>query len=165
MCKKCYLDFGSRRQFASFVDLMLLFLIAVVGGGVIFTLGAAAERTIGVSLSPLPSILLIVMSWLFFAMRNGLGESSVGKLMTGLRTVDKNSRQPMGCLRSLQRNVVTLIPFSPVLVAAQMSRGERLGDGWANSRVVLSNQIDNPVFIGAPILDEVEEEYLSLIHI
>jgi len=83
--------------------------------------------------------LIAVLPWLLYFLwlfRDGFGGRSFGKSVMGLQVVDVDTGQGAGFGASFKRNLPMLIPFAPLVAAAQMSRGPRLGDGWANTRVV-----------------------------
>jgi uncharacterized RDD family membrane protein YckC len=71
--------------------------------------------------------------WLF---KDGLDGQSLGKRAMGLQVVDAGTGQGAGLGASFRRNLPMLIPFAPLVAAFQMTRGPRLGDGWANTRVI-----------------------------
>jgi uncharacterized RDD family membrane protein YckC len=83
--------------------------------------------------------LLRVLPWLLYGvwlLKDGFNGYSPGKWMMGVQVVDADTGQGAGFGASFKRNLPLLIPFAPLVAAFQMSRGPRLGDGWANTRVV-----------------------------
>jgi uncharacterized RDD family membrane protein YckC len=135
ICRKCSNGLVNRRQFAWVLDILAVWgIMFVVVFMVAFVLGAArgAGRT---DLSGL----IAVLPWVLYGLwpfRDGFGGRSFGKSVMGLQVVDVDTRQGAGFGTSFKRNLPLLIPFAPLVAAFQMSRGPRLGDGWANTRVV-----------------------------
>lgn len=135
ICRKCSNGLVNRRQFAWLLDIMALW-------GIMFVVLFLAAFVLGIvrggghtDLSGLIAVLpwLLYFLWLF---RDGFGGRSFGKSVLGLQVVDVDTGQGAGFGASFKRNLPMLIPFAPLVAAAQMSRGPRLGDGWANTRVV-----------------------------
>jgi len=70
-------------------------------------------------------------------MKDGFGGRSPGKALMGARVIDAETREPIGFLRSLKRNLVLMIPYVGVIgVALTMMKGRRWGDRWAKTQVV-----------------------------
>jgi uncharacterized RDD family membrane protein YckC len=94
--------------------------------------------------------------------KDGLAGHSPGKFLCGVQVVDNATLAPGTLLQSVQRNLPTLIPIVPLVIAVQLSKGKRLGDGWANTRVIWKAYRDHPVFTGAPlaVADQLGEDYL-----
>lgn len=82
----------------------------------------------------------------FFMMKDGFGGYSPGKALTGVQTLDVRTGQPIGLGASLKRNLPIAIPFVPLVIAVQMMKGPRLGDRWANTRVIWKKYAASPVF-------------------
>lgn len=131
ICRRCSNAMINRRQFAWLLDLVpvwgLMFVLAFTAGAV----GAAGGADVGPVLAVLPWLGYVV--WLF---KDGFDGQSPGKRLLGLQVVDIDTGQGAGLLASFKRNLPMLIPFAPLVAALQLSRGTRLGDGWANTRVV-----------------------------
>lgn len=144
VCKKCYYGLANRRQLAFVVDwIALQFFSVIVGvclGVAMFALGNDAE-TIEAAGSLLGWSVLPV-----FFCKDGFSGFSPGKLMTGVRVVDIRTRQPAGFGGSLKRNLPLAIPFMPLVVALELGKGKRIGDGWAHSMVIWRKYADSPVF-------------------
>jgi uncharacterized RDD family membrane protein YckC len=79
---------------------------------------------------------LPVLGYVAWLLKDGFHGHSFGKSLLGLQVVDIDTGQGAGFGASFKRNLPMLIPFAPLVAAFQMSRGPRLGDGWANTRVV-----------------------------
>ncbi|MCP3902337.1 MAG: hypothetical protein GY715_01770 [Planctomycetes bacterium] len=52
------------------------------------------------------------------------------------------------------RNLPLLIPLAPLFIAFSLLKGKRLGDGWANTRVVWNKYEHHPLFTGLPACAE-----------
>ena len=81
--------------------------------------------------------------------------------MCGVQVLDEDSGEAGSWLHSLKRNLPTLIPIVPLVIAVQLSKGPRLGDGWANTKVIWKRYRDHPVFTGAalPMEEEIGSDY------
>ncbi len=144
VCKKCYWGFTNRRQIAFIADVIVwkIVLSAIVFTvGVIMALGGAGESAIGAMADGLGYALLP-----FFLAKDGFAGRSVGKAMLGVQVVDATSGEPIGFRASFKRNLVILIPFMPLVLAWQLSKGARVGDGWANTRVIWAKHRDAAPF-------------------
>jgi hypothetical protein len=78
---------------------------------------------------------------LLFPFKDGFAGRSPGKWLFGLQVVRRGSLRPVGFLRSLRRNLLLAIPVLQAVVALIIAydvwQGEdRLGDGWAGTRVI-----------------------------
>lgn len=75
-----------------------------------------------------------------FAIKDGLGGRSPGKLVCGLQVVGAWDREPIGPWKSFKRNVLLTIPPLNVLSIAMgiltMEQGQRLADPWARTKVI-----------------------------
>lgn len=131
ICRKCSNGMMNRRQFAWLLDVMGLWIAFFVVAFVLGAVGAATGADIVVPMRVL--FWLLTGLWL---LKDGFNGQSPGKTMMGLQVVDVDTGQGADFGASFKRNLPTLIPFAPLVAAFQMSRGPRLGDGWANTRVV-----------------------------
>ena len=144
VCKKCYYGFIERRHHAYFLDLMAwCLLVASVSVGI-----ALAMPTDG---SPQSDILNMaqVICWLtlpIFFCKDCFGGHSPGKLICGVRVIDEATGQPISIGASFKRNLPLIIPFMPFIVAFQLYKGHRTGDGWSNSKVIWKKYADHPIF-------------------
>jgi uncharacterized RDD family membrane protein YckC len=131
ICRKCNSGMVNRRQFAWLLDVAVLYLVLFMVAFVVGAAGSVAKADISAVIAVLPW--LLYAAWLF---KDGFNGHSLGKAAMGLQVVDVDTGQGAGFGASLKRNLPLLIPFAPLVAAFQMSRGPRLGDGWANTRVV-----------------------------
>lgn len=56
--------------------------------------------------------------------------------MMGVTVVDEETYEPTNAVRSFKRNILLMIPFAALVVAFQMAKGKRYGDGLAKTRVI-----------------------------
>jgi uncharacterized RDD family membrane protein YckC len=58
--------------------------------------------------------------------------------MLGLQVIDERDGRPAGFWDSLQRNLILLVPFMPLVIAVFLFQGDghRTGDGWARTKVI-----------------------------
>jgi uncharacterized RDD family membrane protein YckC len=131
ICRKCSSGMTNRRQFAWLLDVAALYVVLFVVAFVVGAVGSVAQADISAVIAVLPW--LLYAAWLF---KDGFNGHSLGKAAMGLQVVDIDTGQGAGFGASFKRNLPLLIPFAPLVAAFQMSRGPRLGDGWANTRVV-----------------------------
>jgi uncharacterized RDD family membrane protein YckC len=131
ICRRCSSAMVNRRSLAWLLDLIPLWGLLLVLGFTVGAVGAAARMDV----SPIAAVLpwLVYVVWL---LKDGFDGHSPGKWLMGLQVVDIDSGQGAGLLASFKRNLPLLIPFAPLVAALQLSRGTRLGDGWAHTRVV-----------------------------
>lgn len=153
VCKKCYYKFANRRQLAYLLDSLLWQPITYIAG-IPFGIAMLAAFP-GITQQQLfwSSTALGYLLFLVFACKDGFTGQSVGKMITGVQVMDESSYEPIGFSASLKRNLCLAIPFVVLVILFQMTSGKRLGDGWANSRVVWKKYKDNPVFTGGALPD------------
>lgn len=140
VCKKCYYAFANRRQLAFAIDIILwhfIFFAFIAGAGGVETESQANG--------------MWYMSLLVFFMKDGFSGHSPGKAMLGVRALDESTGRPLGPGASFKRNLPLLIPFMPLIVACQLCKGHRTGDGWSKAKVIWKKYKDHPVFaVGTP---------------
>lgn len=175
VCKMCYRDFATRRQVAFIIDLFLWsvclgIFITVLGatepsGGAIQGSAYLSPEFKYISLFPIFCLSLwvgclrtvlrlvsayvspeFILSFPIFCLKDGFSGSSPGKIMMGLQVVDKTSGQAIRFRVSFKRNLALMIPFMPLIVAFQLHKGNRIGDGWANTRVIWKKYRDKLPF-------------------
>jgi uncharacterized RDD family membrane protein YckC len=124
LCRQCSTSLATRRLLAWLVDLVPRWGVTVI---LIVALHPLGDWAFGFS------ILLAYALWLF---KDGFDGQSLGKRVMDLQVVDAGTGRGAGFGASFRRNLPLLIPLVPLLAAFQMTRGPRLGDGWANTRVI-----------------------------
>ena len=131
ICRKCSGGMVNRRQLAWVLDVLVLYVVLFMVAFAVGAVGSVAQADVSAMIAVLPW--LLYAGWLF---KDGFNGHSLGKAAMGLQVVDNDTRQGAGFAASFKRNLPLLIPFAPLVVAFQMSRGPRFGDGWANTSVV-----------------------------
>lgn len=157
VCKKCYYAFANRRQLGYLVDGLLFLIPSMLIG---FALGMLFVQ-MGIS-QPLQQLLTPIVFFpiaCIYVMKDGFKGQSPGKMMMGTVALDEATGQPIGFKQSFKRNSVLLlaqIPFAGPLVglviiliiAFQVAKGYRLGDRFAQTKVIWKKYADQPVFGG-----------------
>jgi uncharacterized RDD family membrane protein YckC len=144
VCKKCYYGFANRRQLAFVIDSVIFRFGAIavgLGVGTMLVMLHVSEDLIGALTLPLDLGLTAM-----FLCKDGMGGRSPGRWLCGVCVIDNRSGEPIGLGASLKRNLPLLIPFIPLVVAAQLCKGVRWGDGWAHSKVIWTKYADHPLF-------------------
>ena len=149
VCKKCYYGFANRRQGAFVIDSIGIRIVGGFAGVMLGSLliGTIRDPSVVQSLLLLFDVLLIAL----FLCKDGIAGQSPGKLVCGVRAMDVRTGKPIGFGASFKRNLPLVIPFMPLIVAAQLCKGHRTGDGWAHSRVVWNRYADHPIFTGGNV--------------
>jgi len=136
VCKKCYYAFANRRQLAFLIDSVLwyvLFLLLLV----IIPGPTSEENADG----------LWFMSLFIFCLKDGFAGYSPGKALLGLRVIIEENGNPIDVGRSFKRNIPILIPFMLLIVAFQLCKGHRTGDGWSHAKVIWTRFASHPIFL------------------
>ena len=144
VCKKCSTGFANRRQFAYLVDMVLCYVIEFVSGFIVGSVMVYSGATqpevqtvahiVGIALLPL------------FLLKDGFGGHSPGKALMGVQVINSKTGWPAGFGASFKRNLITLIPVMPLVVAFLLINGKRIGDGWANTKVIWKMYAHHPIF-------------------
>lgn len=145
VCKKCRDSFVMRRELAFLIDWSIvsygsMFLLALLG------LGRDANGKLPTGFwTPHGTYWLIAFA-IGMTLKDSFRGVSLGKLITGLRVIDVETSAGIGPRQSFKRNLIVLIPLMPVFLAFQMRGGKRIGEGWANTRVILRKYAHRPIF-------------------
>ncbi len=148
VCHKCYYAFTNRRQIAYLIDVILWRIAMFLFFSAVGFILAAALPNPNTDWSTI-ELGLTILSWglvLVFIFKDGFGGCSPGKAICGVVVVDQDTYEPIGFGRSFKRNLPIAIPLVPLYVAFTLAKGRRLGDGWANSKVIWSKYRNHPVF-------------------
>lgn len=163
VCRKCWSGFANRRQAAFVVDYLtimvvdtvLMALVGFVAAFVTTTSGLAQLQTeseiVVREVSPMDLVFtllsygIVLSLYLFRDMMAGAGRS-VGKALFGVRAMDINTGQPIGVAAAVKRSLPILIPLVPLIMAFQLGKGHRWGDGWSKSAVIWTKYADSIVF-------------------
>ncbi len=119
-----------RRFAAGVIDLIIIpILLGLVLGLILLNVPEGIRSAI---------LVLVNIGWLI--VRDAV--YSPGRAMVGLRLTSLDGNK-VTWLQSLVRNVLLIIPFVLVVgyiveIVALITKGERLADGWAKTRVVLA---------------------------
>ena len=131
VCKRCYYSFARRREVAFIADMTITFILIFV-----------------VAILPPLSVLVYIA---FLGKDCLFSGSSPGKAVFGLRVIDTDTGKPIGLSTSIKRNLPLLIPavgfIIQIIAAVQLRKGYRIGDVWANSKVVWKKHGEHPVFL------------------
>ena len=147
VCKKCYYSFANRRQFAYFLDILGYYAICFVVGiglGVMMGAGGSSQSEIQGAGSVIGWLLLPLLLF-----KDCFSGQSGGKAMCGVKVIDETTGEPGGLGASFKRNLPLLFPFMPIVVAVQLCKGHRTGDGWSNTKVIWKKYANHPIF--APV--------------
>lgn len=161
VCKKCLYGFANRRQVAWLADAIL---IGIIGAAVGFGIGSAIDATRPDLVDSVVFMvaLQLAIGLLFstiFVLRDGTNGQSLGKMLTGVQVVDARTGQPISFLASFKRNAWYYTGVIPVVggianlvliivIIIQMTKGPRLGDRFAGTRVIWKKFATSPVFGG-----------------
>ncbi len=149
VCKKCASGFANRRQFAYVVDIILLYTFEIVTGGLLGVAMGSVGLTSESAINSVEWFLMVGFLTILLA-KDGFEGRSPGKTLMGVQAIDRETGVPIGFGRSIQRNLVTLVPVMPLIIAVQMMKGYRTGDRWAHSKVIWRKYADHPVFAVKP---------------
>jgi|GEM_PF-2524056 len=127
VCNKCYYHFANRRRGAFIVDVLVIKVVMWA----LALLPRIVSRTTTEDTTDLSSLAILL-----FLCKDGFFGQSPGKALMGLQVVDARTGLPAGLVASWKRTLGLLIPFMPFVVAFTLAKGERFGDGWANTRVI-----------------------------
>lgn len=144
VCRKCYYAFTNRRQLAFFLDAASLEGVAILIGiflGITMAAAGSSESAIEVAGYALGLYLLPV-----FLCKDCFWGQSLGKAICGVRVIDQTTGEPGGIGASFKRNLPLAIPFMPLVVAFQLCKGHRTGDGWSRTKVVWKKFANHPIF-------------------
>lgn len=158
-CRRCIDGFTKRRSIAGVIDWIVLpIVLGTVTLNVSALLVLLVSRNIddeGIDFPPsvvlaivATAFVLPVLSFLLFCAKDGFSGYSPGKALCGLRAINTATGQPIGLLRSIMRNLPpTITLFLVLIVALQIRKGPRWGDGWAKSKVIWQKYAERTPFL------------------
>jgi uncharacterized RDD family membrane protein YckC len=148
VCKKCKNSFADRRAIAYVIDITLLSVCSGIVLGLVATfVGPSGGVIYGLGFFRLIYGLVFFLLFLpLFLMKDGFSGSSPGKAMMGVQVVVETTGQPIGFEESFKRNLPLIFPVVPFIAAFQLDKGNRIGDGWANTRVIWKKYRDKTPF-------------------
>ena len=164
VCRKCYYKFANRRQLAYIVDSVLFTLpLSAIFYFAAYQYAATTAQRGGTMpddfvLEAFFAVLGLVFGCLF-AMKDGFGGQSPGRRLTGVQVLDDRTNQPIGFGQSFKRNAILLVSNIPVvgglaglivivMIAVQLNKGYRIGDRYAQTRVIWKKYARSIVFGG-----------------
>lgn len=155
VCKKCFYGFANRRQIAYLIDavawqIAIIFPIGFIAGIMIATTppGPAGQPNSAMQQLEFALNFLPYPLFLIFAMKDGFTGKSLGKSICGVMVLDQDTHEPITFLTSFKRNLILIVPILPLVVAFMLQRGYRIGDKWANTKVVWTKYRNHPLFTG-----------------
>jgi len=82
-------------------------------------------------------------------MRYGFAGMSPGKRILGLQVINTVTGVPAKFVDSLKRNLILVVPVLPIVVAVQIfsANGVRIGDEWAQTKVIWKQYADRAPFL------------------
>jgi uncharacterized RDD family membrane protein YckC len=161
VCPKCHSDFAWKRAFAYILDMvfvnvilgvlivvMLVIGIAIVGVGQ----GSANEdqaATAGGIIIVFGYLGCFLLAYVFMLLRDGFNGMSPGKRILGLQVINTVNGSPAKVPDSFKRNLILLVPVLPIVVAVQIfsANGVRIGDEWAQTKVIWKQYADRAPFL------------------
>ncbi len=148
VCSKCFYGFAARRQFAFILDFLFMRILAFAAGfaagyliRVLGIMSGMSERENEIGGSVVGFVVLF-----FFLLKDGFSGASLGKRLTGLEVLDRGTGRPAGFLASFKRNLPGIIPLMPIILGVSLYKGRRLGEGWADTKVVIKKYKDRLPF-------------------
>lgn len=156
-CRQCVDRFAQRRYFAWILDQVALqffvvpiFAIGAVIAAEVLSSDALVEERI--NRTRLVVFLITYVAFFLLALKDGFNGYSPAKWLFGLRVYNRNTGTPATFFDSLARNwAPAMIPFFAFIVAMSVRRGQRLGDGVRNTKVVWLKYAKSPVFDVSPL--------------
>jgi len=137
VCRKCYHGFSNRRVAAFLLDTLIWGTLGWVSLVAVISVDATKVPVLAICFAAI------------YLLKDALGGTSPGKAMCGLKVIDSKNGGAIGTGPSLLRNLPFAIPPLVLVMAYQLPRGYRLGDGLARSKVVWTRYADNPIFQAA----------------
>lgn len=152
VCSSCHQAFVLKRIFAHVIDNLLYSFVAGIGVFVALFVAVgigiasqpaamtsdAAATDAAATVATKVWVFSLLLLMLFRPMLDGFRGHSPGKAIFALQVIDSVTGRPANFWDSFQRNLVFFVPFMPVVLLFQLlsGSGNRLGDGWARTRVI-----------------------------
>jgi uncharacterized RDD family membrane protein YckC len=161
VCPKCHSDFAWKRAFAHLIDIVaaniilgILVVVIVVIGAVLFA-GAGQPSNSDAAAATVMLLFMLLYGCVFLAMyaflllRDGFNGQSPGKKVLGLQVINIVTGVPIRFGDSFKRNLILLVPVLPIVVAVQIftANGLRIGDEWAQTKVIWLQYADRAPFL------------------
>ncbi len=158
VCKKCYYRQANRRQLAFVLDSFCMWIVMAIASAAVYAINPPTGAA-PFALSGPVEIGCAALAYILFSFRDGIAGQSPGKALFGLQVVRADTLEPIGFASSFVRNapilaingtafviglismmlgmVVNLVALVLLLIMAyQLNRGPRWGDGVAKTKVV-----------------------------
>ena len=135
VCKKCFKGFLNRREGAFLIDIFLWYM-SMAAFGFIFNLQQYQGS----------EFICSIVFWILFFIKDGFSGYSPGKAIFGIQTYHEPSGQPAGFIASIKRNVIMIVPIIILFLIIDIKKGYRLGDKWANTKVIWKKYQDKDPF-------------------
>jgi len=151
-CRRCIDGFTKRRSIAGIIDWIVLPIVFAEGTGLLFAvISLLAEdwsaNQLAAGILRAFSLLVTPLAFFAFCAKDGFSGYSLGKVLCGMRAIHQETGQPVGFFRSIARNfpptAVFLLAF---VIALQIRKGPRFGDGMAKSKVIWQKYADSKPF-------------------
>ena len=90
-----------------------------------------------------------LVAYVLIILRDGFNGMSPGKRILGLQVINSVSGVPARLPDSLKRNIILAVPVIPIVVIIQLFTGNglRLGDEWAQTKVIWKQYADRAPFL------------------
>jgi len=161
VCPKCHSDFAWKRAFAHLIDIVaaniilgiLVVVIVVIGAVVVAGAGQTSSSDAAAATAMLLFMLLyaciFIAMYAFLLLRDGFHGQSPGKKILGLQVINTVSGIPIRFGDSFKRNLILIVPVLPIVVAVQIftANGMRIGDEWAQTKVIWLQYADRAPFL------------------
>ena len=160
VCPKCHSDFAWKRAFAYILDAVfinvimgVLFVVALI---VMFVIVGAAQSAHNDDAATAGAMLFLFMyaggfllAFALIILRDGFNGMSPGKRILGLQVINTVSGVPAKLGDSFKRNIILAVPVLPIVVAVQIftANGVRIGDEWAQTKVIWKQYADRAPFL------------------
>jgi uncharacterized RDD family membrane protein YckC len=160
VCPKCYNDFAWKRAFAYLIDIVIvnavvgvLIVLMIIIGAVLVGAAQSANNdqaaTAGALVFVLGYLGCFLMAYVLIILRDGHQGMSPGKRIIGLQVINSVNGAPARWGDSFKRNVILAVPVIPIVVIVQIFSGNglRLGDEWAQTKVIWKQYSDRAPFL------------------
>ena len=160
VCPKCHSDFAWKRAFAYLLDIVfvnvivgILIVLALIVGAVIVGAAQSAHNddaaTAGAMIFLFMYAFVFLGAYAMIVLRDGHQGMSPGKRIIGLQVINTVTGAPAKFGDSFKRNIILVVPVLPIVVAVQIftANGIRIGDEWAQMKVIWKQYADRAPFL------------------
>jgi len=155
VCRKCHNEFATLRHVAYVIDSWLapiytLPFACAIAGIMIPLIALVFSMTNFRENSPLGQLcgqlLVLFIISLACSFKDCFKGYSIGKWFCGVRVMNETTGKPGSIMASAKRNLPLTVPFMSLIVAFQLHKGHRTGDGWSKTKVIWTKYAASPVF-------------------